>query len=86
MIRQTLTVLLCMTSFSASLLGAQPIPDPDWPCAQIFVSQVSAAVVWDGPPIETATAGPQEEQTLRPLISQLSARRTSLSEAETLIL
>jgi hypothetical protein len=47
---------LAGASAAATAEGAAQ-EDPDWPCEQALVPEVSAAVVWDGPP---ADAFPQD--------------------------
>ena len=49
-----------MMRFSAALIlmllpavaAAAPKSDPDWPCQQLLVPQLTAGMVWDGPPLE----------------------------------
>jgi len=83
--RTFLALPLVVALTNAGFVAAQPAQDPDWPCAQIFVSEVSAAVVWDGPPVEAAAWKSQEDAALSRLVARLSARTTPIAEAETLI-
>lgn len=78
-------LIFAATVVGSVLVYAQPPQDPDWPCAQIFVPEVSAAVVWDGPPLEAKGWDSQADERLNGLARRLSARRTPLAEAETLI-
>ena len=55
---------------------------PDWPCNQIKVPELSAAAVWAGPPIDDVGDAWQNDPTIRDLVAQVAARRTSLDEAE----
>lgn len=59
--------------------------NPDWPCAQIKVPEVSAAAVWSGPPIDDVGAAWQQDGAIREAVARLAARRTPLAEAEQLI-
>jgi hypothetical protein len=55
---RSLVLALCAIAPGLTALGVlaadepSATQDPDWPCEQALVPQVSAAVVWDGPPVE----------------------------------
>ena len=55
---------------------------PDWPCVQAKVPEISVVAVWDGPPIEQATAAWQTEPEIKDLVARLAARRTPMEEAQ----
>jgi hypothetical protein len=59
--------------------------DPDWPCVQRKVPQLSAAAVWEGPPIEEAANRWRDDAEVVPLVEQIAARRMSLEDAEAAI-
>lgn len=52
-IRPFMTSTIVLTAFTG-LATAQPRVEtpPDWPCVQVFVPTLSAASIWDGPPID----------------------------------
>ncbi|WP_147431203.1 hypothetical protein [Thiocapsa rosea] len=52
----------------------------DWPCQQILVPQVSAAVVWDGPPVGTETSDWHDDPRVATLVAAIT---TPLSNEET---
>lgn len=56
--------------------------DPDWPCIQRKVPELSAAAVWAGPPIEEVAGRWREDPQVAALVEQIAARRTSLEDAE----
>ena len=58
-------------------------PNPDWPCRQILVGQVSLAAVWSGPPIEGVKW--RNDPTTAEIVARLAARRMPLDEAERLV-
>jgi hypothetical protein len=67
-------------------LGRAASPtDPDWPCIQPKVPQISAGQVWDGPPIDTIGETWRDNSTIADLAEKLASRRTTLDEAKTLI-
>lgn len=52
---------------------------PDWPCIQRKVPTISAAQIWDGPPIDDIK---EFDPALRDLTEVLESRRVSAEEAE----
>jgi hypothetical protein len=59
--------------------------DPDWPCQQIRVPEMSPAAVWSGPPIEGLAGAWMTDPEAAEIAAKLAARRTPLEEAQTLI-
>ena len=55
---------------------------PDWPCAQVKVTEISLAAVWAGPPLDDDAAKWKNDAKVSALVSKLAARRTPLEEAE----
>jgi hypothetical protein len=53
--------------------------DPDWPCIQRLVPEIAPAVIWPGPPLDAADAGPSP--TIDQLAPELAARRVPLDDA-----
>ncbi len=56
--------------------------DPDWPCPQVRVPELSIAAVWSGPLPEKSAATASEVPGLADLVTKLAARRTPMEEAE----
>lgn len=81
--------LVASASFSASgtvrnLPGAAGSDDPDWPCIQRLVPDLSAGQLWSGPPIDSVE--PVEVGSeLQSLAEELAARRVPLDEARELV-
>ncbi len=69
-------VTLLLTQFSGSA-GATDFSDPDWPCIQRKVENLSASLIWPAP-ITRAPLTPAAKD----LAAMLSLRRVSLDEAE----
>lgn len=55
---------------------------PDWPCTQAKVPVISLAAVWAGPALDDAETKWKDDAKISALVSKLSARKTSLDEAE----
>ena len=74
-----LTGAIFLFSLPALAAGSE---DPDWPCVQRLVPELSAATVWDGPPIDDAVKAWPKTPTILDLVSRITARRTPLEEGE----
>jgi hypothetical protein len=59
--------------------------DPDWPCIQPKVPQISVGQVWNGPPIDAIGEGWRDDAAVADLAEKLASRRTPLEEAQTMI-
>ncbi|ANK77647.1 hypothetical protein FA04_27845 (plasmid) [Ensifer adhaerens] len=56
--------------------------DPDWPCIQRKVPQLSLVQVWNGAELRPATVEWSKDATISALVVELSARRVPLQEAQ----
>ena len=54
--------------------------DPDWPCVQRKVAEISAAQVWSGPPLDADDAW-RNDSALAELAGTIASRRTDLADA-----
>src|ERR1700691_3852251 len=59
--------------------------NPDWPCVQPKVPEMSVAAMWDGPSIADVGNSWQDDPKLKDLVVRLAARRTPLDAAETMV-
>ncbi len=67
----------------ASANAAPPGPrDPDWPCQQIKVPELSLAAVWTGPAVDTQNTDWQNDQAVADLVHEIVQRRVPLAEAQ----
>jgi hypothetical protein len=74
------TVAIALTAQLATF-AADP-RNPDWPCNQIKVPELSVAALWAGPPIDDVRDAWQNDPQIQDLVPRLAARRTPLDEAE----
>ena len=74
----TLFAIVASTGFC---VAAGP-RNPDWPCAQAKVPEISLAAVWAGPPLDDVSDKWKEDAKISSLITKLAARRTSLEDAQ----
>lgn len=67
----------------ALLSGAQATDpqDPDWPCVQPKVPEMSAATMWDGPSIADVGTTWQDDPKVKELVERIAARRTPVDAA-----
>lgn len=69
----------------ATVANAYDKANPNWPCVQRKVLELTPAQMWDGPPIDTKSIEWLNDEELRNLARSLISRRIPLSEAETAI-
>jgi hypothetical protein len=80
--------LALLVGLNLSFLGAQAAEEsenPDWPCEQALVPEVSAAVVWDGPDPTPFSDQWASDAEVAGLARRLSARGTDRAHSESLI-
>jgi hypothetical protein len=63
--------------------SAPPGPrDPDWPCEQIKVPQLSLAAVWSGPPLDQKQDDWRLDQHVADLVEETAQRRMPIEQAQ----
>ncbi len=69
---------------AAPLGDAAPLGrlDPDWPCMQIKVPELSVASIWAGPSIEPYRASWSADPAVAELAARLMQRRLDMTEAK----
>ena len=56
--------------------------DPDWPCVQRKVPELSVGQVWNGPQIPEAASRWADDEKIKDLVDDLAARRNPLDVAQ----
>jgi hypothetical protein len=74
---------LLAVAFSTAAVAADP-RNPDWPCVQVKVPEISLAAVWAGPPLDDVGTAWQQDQKVKEMVDRLAARRVPLEEAQKL--
>ena len=59
--------------------------DPDWPCIQRKVPELSFGQIWNGPELPSAAADWTKDAAITGLVAELAARRVPITEAEQMI-
>src|ERR1700744_4090852 len=86
--RAIIGIALIAPILIAPTLGfAQPraARDPNWPCQQIKVAELSLASVWQGPPLDPQDTSWKNDPAVADLVSTLAARREPIDQAQTLL-
>ncbi|MBI5261376.1 MAG: hypothetical protein HY852_06100 [Bradyrhizobium sp.] len=79
--RISIIALLLLASSAQPGHPANP-RDPDWPCAQAKVPEISLAAVWAGPPLDDVQDKWKDDANISSLVGRLAARRTPMEEAQ----
>lgn len=56
--------------------------DPDWPCIQRKVAEISPAQVWSGPPLDAVDEAWRDDSALADLAGIIASRRTEIADAK----
>jgi hypothetical protein len=59
--------------------------DPDWPCQQIKVPELSLAAVWSGPSVDTNDTSWKDNPPVADLVDRIAPRRVPIEQAQTLV-
>lgn len=72
--RSLAPALLALTLLAtpAAAQPAKPEPEPDWPCVQVFVPELSPGLLWAGPPVDSVEARWRDDPAVRELIAEAS--------------
>jgi hypothetical protein len=79
-----LLALAILLTMGGTARAASPT-DPDWPCIQPKVPQISAGQMWNGPPVDAVGETWRGDPAISDLAQKLAARRTAMDEAKSLI-
>lgn len=79
---KTAAMLALLLLGAGTALAAVPEHDPDWPCQQIRVAELSVGAVWNGPDLTSALQNWSQDATVASLAQQVAERRMSLDEAK----
>ncbi|HEY8124949.1 MAG TPA: hypothetical protein VIF88_05970 [Methylocystis sp.] len=84
--RNLLLGLVLLVCADAAMAQAPPQQSqPDWPCRQVRVPELSVAGVWSGPPLADAVKQWRDDASIAELVTRLAQRRTPMDEAERLV-
>lgn len=79
-IRSALLGSICLLLAASTASVVAQTPDADWPCPQALAPEISAAVVWAGPPVDGLDW--RADPAVAALVERLSDSRTTEAAAE----
>jgi hypothetical protein len=71
-----------LSVFGARSAAAATGSDPDWPCVQRKVLEISAGQVWNGPPLDGIGESWRDDEALADLARSIASRRTDMAAAK----
>ena len=78
--QSALLVSIVVAALAAPPVRAAETGNSDWPCVQRKVATLTAAQMWDGPPVD-GLMGWSDNEEIRKLVAFLASRRVPLEEA-----
>lgn len=83
MARMNLVRLLAVAAMLALVANAKAAnTDPDWPCMQRKVPQLSLGQVWNGPSLPSSAKDWSKDSIVTALVEEVAARRIPIAEAQ----
>ena len=75
-------LLLSLFFISNNIFGKPPGKEqnPDWPCIQVLVKELSWGSIWTGPPLDENSSKWSDNENLKVLAKKLMNRRTKENE------
>jgi hypothetical protein len=80
--RVALALLVAMLGSAGARSAAADGQDPDWPCIQRKVSEISPAQVWNGPPLDAVGDAWRDDGAVAELAGAIASRRTEMADAK----
>ncbi|RWQ38425.1 MAG: hypothetical protein E5Y88_23015 [Mesorhizobium sp.] len=84
MARMSLVRSLAVAAMLAPSMNARAAAnnDPDWPCIQRKVPQLSLGQIWNGPELPPAAKDLSKDPAVSALVEEVAARRMPIAEAQ----
>ncbi len=80
LVRSLALAVLLLPAASAALAAMNT--DPDWPCIQRKVPELSLGQIWNGPELPPTAKDWAKDQEIPVLVKELAARRVPIAEAQ----
>jgi Spy/CpxP family protein refolding chaperone len=74
-------VWVLLAGGSSLAVAAPRNSDPDWPCEQVKVGELSVGSFWNGPAVDPATVDWQKDAAVAALVGAVTQRRLPMGEA-----
>jgi hypothetical protein len=83
MMRPTFNAIAAAVFFAtAGTALSAPNKDPDWPCIQRKVPELSFGQIWNGPELPASAKDWSKDQRISELVEELAARRLPVADAQ----
>jgi hypothetical protein len=79
--RLAVLVAACLVGGGSLAMAAPRNSDPDWPCDQVKVSELSVGSFWAGPAVDPANADWQKDAAVAALVGAVTQRRLPMDQA-----
>ena len=79
--KSALLIAILLTGIGTSAAAAPRTADPDWPCQQVKVGELSVASYWAGPAVDPATDNWQQDAGVARLVGTITQRRLPMDQA-----
>jgi Spy/CpxP family protein refolding chaperone len=79
--KRALLVGVLLAGGSSLAVAAPRNNDPDWPCEQVKVSDLSVGSFWAGPAVDPGTADWQKDAAVASLVGAVTQRRLPMDQA-----
>ena len=70
--KRALLIAVLLAGGSAMATAAPRNTDPDWPCQQVKVGELSVASFWSGPGVDPATANWRQDAAVAALVGTIT--------------
>jgi hypothetical protein len=79
---KAIVLTACLLTGIGTTAAAVPrTSDPDWPCQQVKVDELSIASFWSGPAVDPVTANWQQDEAVAALVGTITQRRLPMDQA-----
>ena len=79
----SLIVSAALTVTVATSAIAASFNDPQWPCIQRKVPEITAGIVWSGPELPEDGSAWRKDEIIKAMVDKLAQRRLSIEDAKT---
>lgn len=79
--KNSLVAVALLAATGVTAVAAPRTNDPDWPCQQAKVTELSVASYWSGPAIDVAALNWQQDPAVAALVGVITRRRLPLEQA-----
>ena len=79
---RSFALVLCAALAAGPSIALAAGGDPDWPCIQRKVPELSLGQIWNGPELPATASGWSKDNDVEGLVQELAQRRIPIAEAQ----